>query len=106
MSTRTLRMRYATALLAATALGIAITVVAEAVAQSNTPECASSTDVGRLNKRFDDLEQAIAALQSQAGKAASDEAQANLNSQRQLANISSQVAAVNTQVVALSGRVR
>jgi len=44
-------------------------------------------------------EQSIAALQAQSAKPASDDGQANTSNQRQLANISSQVAALNTQVV-------
>ena len=99
-------MRNATGLLAATALGVIVTLGVEAVAQSTKQGCANAPDLTRLYKRFDDLEQAIAALQSQSAKVASDDALANTNNQRQLANISSQVADLNTQVVALTGRVK
>jgi hypothetical protein len=93
-------------LLAATALGVTLALGVGAVAQSTKPGCANAPDLSRLYKRFDDLEQAIAALQAQSTTAASDNALANTNNQRQLANLSSQVAGLNTQVVALSGSLR
>lgn len=99
-------MRNATGLIAAATLGVIVTIGVEATAQSTKQGCASSPDMSRLYKRFDDLEQAITALQTQSAQAASDNALANSNNQRQLANISSQVADLNTQVVALTGRVR
>ena len=98
-------MRSTTVLLAAAALGVIATMGFEAVAQSAKLGCTGNTDLSRIIKRFDDLEQAITALQTQSAKAASDDALANANNQRQLANISSQVAELNTQVVALTGRV-
>ena len=99
-------MRTVTRLVAATAIGILATLGVEAVSQSETKSCAGGEDMSRLNKRFDDLEQAIVALQAQSAKAASDSALANVNNQRQLANISSQVADLNTQVVGILGRIR
>jgi hypothetical protein len=99
-------MRNVMGLLAATALGVTLTLGVGAVAQSTKPGCANAPDLSRLYKRFDDLEQAIAALQAQSTTAASDNALANTNNQRQLANLSSQVAGLNTQVVALGGSLR
>jgi hypothetical protein len=97
--------RLLSGLLSGLTLGILITFAVDAVAQSTKQGC-SSPDLSRLYKRLDDLEQAIAALQTQSAKAASDNALANTNSQRQLGNISSQVADLNTRVVALTGTVR
>ena len=97
-------MRHATRLLAAATLGVLVTIGVEAIAQSTKEGC-SSPDLSRLYKRLDDLEQAITALQTQSAKAASNNALANTNNQRQLGNISSQVADLNTKVVALTGTV-
>jgi len=97
-------VRHATRLLAAATLGVLVTIGVEAIAQSTKEGC-SSPDLSRLYKRLDDLEQAITALQTQSAKAASDNALANTNNQRQLGNISSQVADLNTKVVALTGTV-
>jgi hypothetical protein len=75
-------VRNTTGLLAATALGVIVTIGVEAVAQSTKQGCANAPDLSRLYKRFDDLEQTITALQAQSAKAASDDAQANANTQR------------------------
>jgi outer membrane murein-binding lipoprotein Lpp len=99
-------MRTASALLMAAALGAIVSVGVGSAAQSAKPVCSSATDLSPLYKRFDDLEQAVTALQTQSAKAASDTSLANANNQRQLANISSQVADLNSQVVALRGSVR
>ena len=99
-------MRTVTQLVAATVLGIFATLGVQAVSESQSKNCSAGEELSRFNKRFDDLEQAIAALQAQAAKAASDSALANINNQRQLASVSSQVADVNTQVVAILGRIR
>jgi hypothetical protein len=98
-------VRNATGLLAAVTLGVIVAIGVDAVAQSTKQGCNSSPDLSRLYKRLDDLEQAITALQTQSSKAASDNALANTNNQRQLGNISSQVADLNTKVVALTGTV-
>lgn len=98
-------MKNTVGLLAAAAFGVIATLSFEATGQPAKSVCTGSSDLSRLNKRFDDLEQAITALQAQSTKAAADTSVANQNNQRQLANISSQVADLNTQVVALSGRV-
>src|ERR1700722_10050089 len=58
-------MRNVMGLLAATALGVTLALGVGAVAQSTKPGCANAPDLSRLYKRFDDLEQAIAALQAQ-----------------------------------------
>jgi hypothetical protein len=99
-------MRNTAGFLVASALGVIVTIGVEAVAQSTKQGCSNAPDLSQLYKRFDDLEQSIAALQAQSAKAASDGALANTNTQRQLANVSSQVADLNTQVVTLSGSVR
>jgi hypothetical protein len=99
-------MGKATGFIAAAALGAIVTIGVGAAASSSKPECSSGSDLSPLYKRFDQLEQAVAALQTQSAKAASDEALANTDNQRQLANISSQVAALNAQVVALGGSLR
>jgi hypothetical protein len=99
-------MKNATRLLAATVLGSLVTVGVQAVSQQATKSCTGSADLSRFNKQFDDLEQAMASLQTQSQKAASDSALANTNSQRQLADISAQIANVNAAVVSVSGRLR
>ena len=99
-------MRTAIGLLAGTVIGAVVTIGVEAVAQSTQQSCNTGADLKRVYKRFDDLEQAITALQTQSAKAAADDSLANTNTQRQLASISSQVADLNTQVVALGGRFR
>jgi hypothetical protein len=99
-------MRNAASLIAATALGVIVTIGVEAAAQSTKQGCTSGPDMSRLYKRFDDLEQAITALETQSAKAASDNALANSNDQRQFANISSQIADLNIKVVTLTGLVR
>jgi uncharacterized protein YgbK (DUF1537 family) len=83
---------------------VATGVVALAAPAPQT--CSGSADLARINKRFDDLDQAIANLQAQLAKAASDDALANANNERQLAAISNQVAVVSTTVAAISGRIR
>ena len=93
-------------LITAAGLGAAVAAAAVVLATPTQQTCTGNTDLTRINKRFDDLEKAIASLQSQSAKAASDDAAANANNQRQLAAISSQVADLNTTVVGLSGRVR
>jgi hypothetical protein len=99
-------MRNATSLIAATALGVVLTLGVEAAAQSTRQGCSGGPDMSRFYKRFDDLEQAITAAETQSAKAASDDAIANSNNQRQLANISSQIADLNIQIVTLTGLVR
>jgi hypothetical protein len=99
-------MRNAIGLVAATTLGVIVTLGVEAAAQSTKQGCASSPDMSRVYRRFDDLEQAITALQTQSAKAASDDALANTGNKRQLADISSQIADLNTQVVNVTGRLR
>lgn len=99
-------MRNARALVGAAILGTVATLGVEAAAQSTKPACSSSSDMSRLYKRLDDLERAITTLQTQSAKVASDNALANSNNQRQLANISSQVGDLNTQIVALTGSIR
>jgi uncharacterized protein YlxW (UPF0749 family) len=93
-------------LVAATTLGalLATSVISFAAPAAQT--CSSGADLSRINKRFDDLEQAIANLQSQSAKAATDDATANANNQRQLAAISSQIADMNVTVVGMLGRIR
>ena len=93
-------------LVAATGLGALVATGVVVLAAPTPQACSGSADVTRSNKRFDDLEQAIANLQSQSAKAASDDALANANSQRQLAAIASQIADLNSTVLALSGRIR
>ena len=93
-------------LITAAGLGAAVAAAAVVLATPTQQPCTGSADLTRINKRFDDLEKAIANLQSQSAKVASDDAAANANNQRQLAAISSQVADLNTTVVGLSGRVR
>jgi hypothetical protein len=99
-------MKSPVGLVAATVLGAFVATSVVAPAGPSPQACSGSADLTRINKRFDDLEQAIANLQSQSAKAASDDALANANSQRQLATISGQIADLNTTVVSLSGRVR
>jgi hypothetical protein len=99
-------MRNATSLIAAAALGVIVTIGVEAAAQSTNQGCTNGPDMSRLYKRFDDLEQAITALGTQSAKAASDNALANSNNQRQFANISSQIADLNIKVVTLTGLVQ
>jgi hypothetical protein len=93
-------------LITAAGVGVMIATAVVVLAAPTQPACSGSSELTRINKRFDDLEKAIANLQSQSAKAASDDALANANSQKQLAAISSQVAELNTTVVGLSGRVR
>jgi len=99
-------MKELVRLVAATTLGALVATGVVALAAPTPPLCGSSADLTRINKRFDNLEQAIANLQSQSAKAASDDALANANTQRQLAVVSSQIADLSTTVVALSGRLR
>lgn len=99
-------MKELVRLVAATTLGALVATGAVALAAPTPPLCGSSADLTRINKRFHNLEQAIANLQSQSAKAASDDALANANTQRQLAAVSSQIAELSTTVVALSGRLR
>jgi hypothetical protein len=61
------------------ALGVIATMGFEAGAQSAKQACTGESDLSRIRKRFDDLEQAITALQKQSAKAASDDALANAN---------------------------
>jgi outer membrane murein-binding lipoprotein Lpp len=97
-------MKHTTGLLVAIAFGVVATISLQSLGQAVTHGCGDG-DLVKLNKRFDDLEQILTAMQTQAAKAASDGALANANSQRQLANIGSQVADLNMKVVALTGRV-
>ena len=98
-------MKVSLTLLSGTIIGAAAALTLQAMADPPRAACAGP-DLGRIYKRFDDLEQILTTLQSQAAKGAADGALANANSQRQLASISAQVADLNSQVVALSGRVR
>jgi hypothetical protein len=99
-------MKELVRLVTATGLGALIATGVVALGAPAPQTCAGSADLTRIYKRFDDLEQAIANLQSQLAKSASDDALANANNERQLAAISSQVAVVGTTVAAISGRVR
>jgi hypothetical protein len=99
-------MKELVRLVAATTLGALVATGVIALAAPAPQSCSNSADLARINKRFDNLEQAIANLQSQSAKAASDDALAHANTQRQLAAVSTQVADLNTTVVALSGRLR
>ena len=93
-------------LVTAAGVGAMIATAVVVLATPTQQTCSGSSELTRINKRFDDLEKAIANLQSQSAKAASDDALANANNQRQLAAIGSQIAELNTTVVGLSGRVR
>ena len=99
-------MSNVTGLIAAAALGVIVTIGVEAAAQSTKQGCTGTPDLSRVYKRFDDLEQAITALQTQSAKAASDAALASSNDQRQFANVSSHIADLNIQIVTLTGLVR
>jgi uncharacterized protein YgbK (DUF1537 family) len=97
-------MKELARLAAAAGLGALIASGFSAVA-APTQSCGAS-DLTRINKRFDDLEQAIAALQTQSANAATADAAANTSNQQWLSRISSQVADLNSTVVGLSGRIR
>jgi phage I-like protein len=99
-------MKELVRLVAAIGLGTLVATGVVALAAPAPQTCSGSADLARINKRFDDLDQAIANLQAQLAKAASDDALANANNERQLAAISSQVAVVSTTVAAISGRIR
>jgi uncharacterized protein YgbK (DUF1537 family) len=92
-------------LAAAAGLGAAIATGFSAIAAPSQQNCAAS-DLTRINKRFDDLEQALVALQTQSANAATSDAAANTSNQQLLNRISSQVADLNSTVVGLSGRIR
>jgi hypothetical protein len=98
-------MKVFVRLITAAGIGAMIATAVVVLAAPTQQICSGSSELTRINKRFDDLEKAIASLQSQSAKAASDDALAQANNQRQLAAISSQVADLNTTVVGL-GRVR
>jgi hypothetical protein len=99
-------MKELVSLVAATGLGTLVAAGMVVLAAPTPQPCSGGADLARINKRFDDLDRAIANLQSQLAKAASDDALANANNERQLAAISSQVAVVSTSVAAISGRTR
>jgi hypothetical protein len=99
-------MKELVSLVAATGLGTLVATGVVVLAAPTPQTCSGGADLARINKRFDDLDQAIADLQSQLAKAASDDALANANNERQLAAISSQVGVVSTTVAAISGRIR
>ncbi|HEX4387208.1 MAG TPA: DUF948 domain-containing protein [Steroidobacteraceae bacterium] len=73
--------------------------------RGETPEpsgsCARSTDIAKFNKRFDEVQQTLSALQTQSTQAASDAGMASTNTQRQIENVSNQIAALNQVVVAV-----
>jgi hypothetical protein len=75
------------------------------LAVAETPEpsgsCARSTDIAKFNKRSDEVQQTLSALQTQSTQAASDAAMASTNTQRQIENVSNQIAALNQVVVAV-----
>jgi uncharacterized protein YgbK (DUF1537 family) len=98
-------MKELVRLAAAAGLGALIATGFSAVAASTQQSCGAS-DLTRLNKRFDDLEQALVALQTQTANAATSETAANASNQQLLSRISSQVADLNSTVVGLSGRIR
>jgi hypothetical protein len=91
------RLIIAAALGAAAALG-----VAAAAAPDSMGGCARSADVNKLNKRFDEVQAALAALQTQSTQAASDAALASANTQRQVQSVGNQVSALNNVVLAVS----
>jgi hypothetical protein len=93
-------------LVTAAALGALVATSVAGLAAPAPRACSGSADMTRIDKRFDYLEQAIVGLQSQSAKAASDDALADSNIQRQLDGVSSQVAGLNSSLVALSGRIR
>jgi hypothetical protein len=93
----TARLIIAAALGAAAALGFAATAATDPAAG-----CARSADVTRLNKRFDEVQASLAALQTQSTQAASDAALASTNTQRQIQSVGNQVSALNNVVLAVS----
>ena len=99
-------MRTPAILVTGAMLGALAVLGVEAIAAAPATRCSDAGDYGRIAKRFDDLEQALTALQTQSAQAATSAALAHANAQSELARISSQVADVNVAVVSLSGRVR
>jgi len=97
-------MNQVTRLAAATGLGALVATGVVALAAPARQSCSDSADFARINRQFEDLELAVANLQSQASKAASDEALANANNGRQLATISNQIAALSTLVAEIPAR--
>lgn len=68
--------------------------------------CRESAELARINKRFDALEKALAALQTQSSQAAADATLVHTTMTRQLSGFSSELAEVNATVASLSDRVR
>jgi outer membrane murein-binding lipoprotein Lpp len=99
-------MKYTTGLIAAGALGATIAVGAVAAGATTKPGCSGSTDLTRISKRLDDLQQAIGPLQTQSDKSVSDQASAHANTGRQLADLSRQISDVNNSVAMLGTRTR
>lgn len=99
-------MNHTSQLALATLLGVAMSLCAQGIGETARPACGASSDLSRLNKRFDDLEKAIVALQTQSAQSANGATLANADLKRQLSSLGSQIADVNTAVVSLSGRVR
>jgi len=97
-------MKRVTGFCAAATLGALGAICAVALGASTQGGC--TQDLTRINARFDELEQAITQLQTQSAQAASNQALANSNTQRELSAISSQVAGMSTTVVEISRRVR
>jgi hypothetical protein len=97
-------MNQVVRLAAAAGVGALIATGVAALASPAPQRCSDSVESAALNRRFDDLDLAIANLQSQLGKAASDDALASANNGRQLATISNQVAVLSTTVTEISGR--
>jgi hypothetical protein len=97
-------MNHVVRLAAATGLGALIATGVIALAAPAPQTYSDSVEFARLNRRFDDLDQAIANLQSQVSKVGSDEALASANNGRQLATVSNQVSALTTLVTEIPAR--
>jgi ubiquinone biosynthesis protein UbiJ len=83
---------------AAAAVGALIMTAVAALAAPTQQTCSGGAELTRINQRFDDLEQAIANLQTQSTLA-------NTNNQHQLADVSNQISTLNASVAALAERV-
>ena len=91
------RLVIAAALGAAAALGLAAAAAPDAAGS-----CARSADIAKINKRFDEVQASLATLQTQSTQAASDQALASANTQRQIQAVGNQVSALNNVVLAVS----
>jgi hypothetical protein len=88
----------------AAAPGAAVTLDAAAVAAApdSAGGCARSADLTKLDKRFDEVQATLAALQTQSTQAAADATLASANTQRQTQSVANQVSALDNVVLAVS----